>query len=213
LRFVNVLPGASDEGIEWRTLRVEDTRRASAIEECSQLTNELTGAAARLCARDVFVFRRVRAARFVHVGGLGRGTGWAGLVELTLDEDETCHAARASRLRRPVRVAGDGPECMFGPYFGREALFVPVSADLIVVFADAERLLEQVSDDEAIDLAEQAARGLETISPAKRLADEIELLNAVQDMMGYEARELDATARHIVDRAAAALPAKSACCT
>ena len=112
----------------------------------SLMTNELTGAATRICARDVFVFRRVQAARFVHVGGLGRGTGRAGLVELRLDEDGASHAARAAGLGQPIRVAGDGPECMFGPYFGRAALFVPVSADLIVVFADPEQLLEEVSD-------------------------------------------------------------------
>ena len=137
------------------------------------MTNELTGAAARLCARDVFVFRRVQAARFVHVGGLGRGKGRAALVELTLDEPSAYYAALAARLGQPVRVAGDGPERMFGPYFGRAALFVPVSGDLLVVFADQERFLKPVTDGEALDLAERAARGLEIVSQAKRLAESL----------------------------------------
>jgi diguanylate cyclase (GGDEF)-like protein len=175
------------------------------IGDCLLVTKELTGAAARVGARDVFVFRRVQAARFVHVGGLGRGEGWAGIVELALDVDAAGHAARAAKLGQPVRVAGDRAERMFGPYFGRAALFVPVSPDLIVVFADPERLLEPVSDSEAIDLAQQAANCLEFTSPAKRLADELELLHAVRDMMAYEAAELDVTARHIVERAATAL--------
>jgi diguanylate cyclase (GGDEF)-like protein len=153
----------------------------------------------------VFVFRRVQAVRFVHVGGLGRGEGWAGLVELTLDQDAAGHAARAAKLGKPIRVVSDRVERMFGPYFGRAALFVPVSTDLIVVFANPERLLKLVSDTEAIELAHQAADCLDAISPAKRLADELELLHAVREMMAYDAAEIGTTAHHIVQRAATAL--------
>ncbi len=169
------------------------------------MERELVRAAAQVGARDVFVFRRVQATRFVHVGGLGRGEGWAGLVELRLEKDVPGHASRAAALGRPVRVSCDAAECLFGPYFGRSGLFVPLSADVIVVFADAVRRLEPIPDAEAATLAELAAQSLDHVSPAKRLADELELLHAVQDMVACEASEVAATAGHIVERAAAAL--------
>ena len=43
-------------------------------------------AAASIGAADVFVLRRVTGQRFVHLGGSGRGEGWAGIVEVTIDD-------------------------------------------------------------------------------------------------------------------------------
>jgi hypothetical protein len=37
-------------------------------------------AAASVGASDLFVLRRVSGDRFVHFGGSGRGSGWAGLI-------------------------------------------------------------------------------------------------------------------------------------
>lgn len=36
---------------------------------------------------DAFVFRRVSSTRWVHLGGLGRGRGWAGLVDVDTSSD------------------------------------------------------------------------------------------------------------------------------
>ncbi len=44
-------------------------------------------AAASVGARDLFVLRRVTGNQFVHFGGSGRGAGWAGLIEVSADEE------------------------------------------------------------------------------------------------------------------------------
>lgn len=38
--------------------------------------------AARLGARDIFVFRRLEDDRLFNIGGVGRGAGWAGNVSV-----------------------------------------------------------------------------------------------------------------------------------
>jgi hypothetical protein len=52
-------------------------------------------------ADDVFVLRRVAPGRFVHLGGKGRGEGWAGIVEANVEEDAA--VAEALRSDKPVR--------------------------------------------------------------------------------------------------------------
>jgi len=165
----------------------------------------LQDAAQEAGAADIFVFRRVEERRFVHVGGVGRGEGWAGAVDLSLDGDAPSWAAEAVLVGSPVRVDQDGPIRVLGPYFAASALFVPVSSDLLVVFGHTTERLAELSDLEAMATATQAASGVDAVSPAKRLADELEVLHAVKDMMSFPAVDLEATAAHIVDCAARAL--------
>ncbi|HKU58370.1 MAG TPA: hypothetical protein VJP39_02095, partial [Gaiellaceae bacterium] len=89
-------------------------------------------AAASVGAADVFVLRRVSGNRFVHFGGIGRGAGWAGLVEVTSDDEASLR--EALDVRRPIRLEHGGKELVFGPYYAQAAAFVPVSNDVVVVF-------------------------------------------------------------------------------
>jgi hypothetical protein len=127
---------------------------------------------------DVFVLRRVAPGRFVHLGGKGRGEGWAGIVEATTEEDAS--VAEALKTDRPVRVGWSSePARVFGPYYAREAAIVPLTQDTIVVIGAPNGGLER--DDEKL-LAEARAAD-ESLAPAgkgKQLADELELLEAVR---------------------------------
>src|SRR5262245_66493690 len=71
----------------------------------------LTKAAASVGAPDVFVFRRVTAERFVHVGGLGCGETWAGNVDLIPAKDQRAREAITSQSI--VMVAADDPVQIF----------------------------------------------------------------------------------------------------
>jgi len=128
-------------------------------------------------APDVFVLRRVAVGRFVHLGGAGRGEGWAGIVESSLDEDAA--VAEALRTVKPVRVERPERERVFGPYYARTAAIVPVSQDAFVVFGSPEGAIE-ADDDALLDAAMEANDSLEEIGAAKQLADELELLEAVR---------------------------------
>jgi hypothetical protein len=128
---------------------------------------------------DVFVLRRVGGRRFVHLAGSGRGAGWAGIVEVSLDDEAALAEALASG--RPVRLEHGGRDLVFGPYYARAATVVPVLPDVVVVFGASDDGAEMVlGDDELLATAAATARGLEPPGDAKRLADELELLEAVR---------------------------------
>ena len=128
-------------------------------------------------ADDVFVLRRVAPGRFVHLGGKGRGEGWAGIVEANVEEDAA--VAEALRSDKPVRVGSAGRERVFGPYYAREAAIVPLTQDTIVVIGAPDGGLER-SDDKLLAEARAADEALAPGGKAKQLADELELLEAVR---------------------------------
>jgi diguanylate cyclase (GGDEF)-like protein len=164
----------------------------------------LVDAAASLGAPDVFVFRRVTPERFVHVGGLGRGESWAGNVDLI--PAENAHAAEAIASERIVTAAAAEPVRIFGPYYNRSAAFVPVSVDVLVVFGGIEP--DKLDARTAADLqvaAGRAAVAIEQISPAKRLADELELLHAVRTLAQTSAVRIDDVMTHVATSAVEAL--------
>jgi len=144
----------------------------------STTTPRADAAAASVGARDLFVLRRVTGNRFVHFGGSGRGAGWAGLIEVTSDEEASL--GNALRGRRPLRLAHGGKELVFGPYYAHAAAFVPVTNDVVVVFGAEDKALEQATDEALTSAATLAADAVESVTPAKRLADELEELEAVR---------------------------------
>ena len=80
-------------------------------------------AAASVGAADLFVLRRVSPGRFVHFGGVGRGEGWAGIVDAKIDDEQLL--AEALRTDTLIRCAEDHRELVFGPYYARGAVVVP----------------------------------------------------------------------------------------
>src|SRR3954447_18437742 len=128
-------------------------------------------------AKDVFVLRRVSPGRFVHLGGSGRGEGWAGIVKSTLDEDRAI--SEALKSVRPVRIDRPSPERIFGPSSARAAGIVPVSQDAVVVFGSTDGAI-LADDRELLDAAAEANGSLVAPGAAKQLADELELLEAIR---------------------------------
>lgn len=138
-------------------------------------------AAASVGATDLFVLRRVSGPRFVHFGGAGRGAGWAGLVEVSSDDEASLRETLQSG--RPLRLEHGGKELVFGPYYARAAAFVPVTSDVVVVFGSDGTALEDPSDDELHSAAMVAADAIGSVTPAKALADQLEELEAVRAAM------------------------------
>lgn len=164
----------------------------------------LAEAAASVGAADVFVFRRVTPERFVHVGGLGRGESWAGNVDLVPAEDARAREAIASS--RIVTATAAEPVQIFGPYYQQSAAFVPVSEDVLVVLGGIELPRLDAKGSAALQAAaERAAATVAQISPAKRLADELELLHAVRSLAQTSAVSIDEVMRHVAASAIDAL--------
>jgi len=128
-------------------------------------------------APDVFVLRRVSPGRFVHLGGSGRGEGWAGIVEASLEDDASI--AEALKSEQPVRIERETADRIFGPYYARSAAIVPVTHDAVVVFGSPNESIG-VEDDALVAAATEVNDSLEPASQAKQLAEQLELLEAVR---------------------------------
>jgi hypothetical protein len=165
-------------------------------------------AAASVGASDLFVLRRVSGNRFVHFGGTGRGSGWAGLIEVSTDEEGSLGDALSTR--RPVRLAHGGKELVFGPYYAHAAAFVPVTPDVVVVFGGENEALGAASDDALQAAAALAADAVESVTPAKRLADELEELDAVRAAAAVSTGTVEETMRALALVAAEALSCETA---
>jgi signal transduction histidine kinase len=159
------------------------------IELNSQITvDDILGPAAALNVSDLFVLRQMdNAERFLHVGGLGRGEGWAGIVDLYLED--CAEAQKAYQENAPVHIRHPEIQSIFGPYFSRSAVFLPVNHEVLVIVGtgnENQKIPEK--NTELLALASNAAKILHHVSPAKGLADELEVLHAVKEMLASKPR-------------------------
>jgi hypothetical protein len=140
----------------------------------------------------------------VHLGGSGRGAGWAGLVEVSADEEAGLRDTL--RLRSPVRVADPGEVLVFGPYYAHAAVFMPLSNDVVVVvFGADDPALYEAPEDRLHAAATMAADDVGSVSPAKQLADELEELEAVKSAATTEVEDVEHAMRELSRIAAESL--------
>jgi diguanylate cyclase (GGDEF)-like protein len=148
---------------------------------------------------DSLIFR-VSASGLSLVGGSGRGAGWMGIVDLPLSSEPL--AATVLRSSRPTHLDAPGEDAVriVGPYWALHAFVVPVGVDHLVVFGGPAEL--EASDATLVPMAAQLVAELRQVSAEKLLADELEVVQAVRDLMDCPARTVEETARHIAARAA-----------
>jgi diguanylate cyclase (GGDEF)-like protein len=176
-------------------------------EQTDRVALESTATAAAIAhaagAEDAFVFRRLANRRFAHVGGAGRGVGWAGIVEVGVSDEPLI----ATMLESGAMVCCDDaePTWVFGPYYARSATAVPLDDDVFVVFGSQGRRAASVPDDELVELARAVSASIDDVGPAKRLADELEVLHAIQDLLHSPAETFAGALRRLADHARAAL--------
>lgn len=137
---------------------------------------DLASVAAAIGVEDVLVFE-LRDGGASLVGGVGRGSGWAGVVDLDAGSDP--NFAELLDRRRVIRVAGDGPARIVGPYWATHGALVPVGEHLVAIGGpDPIR----ASSGELVRHATEAVALVGDIPPAKLLADELEVVQAVQQL-------------------------------
>ena len=151
---------------------------------------------ARSPAQDTLVFR-VSPRGFNLVGGQGRGVGWTGIVDLPADGEPL--AVRVCRRAQPARVSSGAASRIIGPYWAREAVLVPVGTEHLVVFGDSAPLPDAAT---LVPIAAELVADIQRISPAKLLADELEVVGAVRELMEYRVEDVRSTSRHIALKAA-----------
>lgn len=143
-----------------------------------------------------------RDDRSLHlIGGVGRGAGWAGTVHAELGEEP--HAAQALTTGRPVHVAGTEPVRIFGPYWAPHAVLVPVGDDHLAIAGASTPI--RMADGELLRHAAEAVAAVDGVSPAKLLADELEVVHAVRQLMDHRTTSVAEMARHVAEVAGEAL--------
>jgi diguanylate cyclase (GGDEF)-like protein len=147
---------------------------------------------------DTLIFH-ISAAGLSLVGGSGRGAGWNGIVDVALAQEPI--AERVHSSSRPARVDGDGdPVRVIGPYWARHAVLVPVGGEHLVVFGSEQPLPDP--DATLVPAAAHLVAELQQVSPAKLLADELEVVHAIRDLIDYRPEMVADTARHIAGKTA-----------
>ena len=154
-------------------------------------------------ADDLFVFRRIADRRFAHVGGVGRGVGWAGIVEIGMEDEPVLEAAFSTDS--VYRRSDTEPRHVLGPYYSQSIAIVLVNPDVLVLFGSNGPGIASVTDGDLARLATVASKTILEVGPAKRLADELEALNAVRDLLHAPAETFDDELQRLVDHATAAL--------
>jgi diguanylate cyclase (GGDEF)-like protein len=172
------------------------------------VAEQLTELAEEIGAPDLFVFRRLAERHFSHLGGVGRGAGWAGNIEL--DSREEPHLGTALTRREPVCVELERTGRIVGPYWGRSAVVVPCDDDTVVVFGSPTDSVAGACTERSAELAERARSLVIDVSPGKRLADELEVLAAVREITTVNAECMRETLVAIAARARASLSAEFA---
>lgn len=151
-------------------------------------------------ATDLLVFRRVSERSFAHIGGVGRGAGWAGIVEVGVDQEPLVKAVLRSG-GSVVRRSHPESWHVVGPYYAHSVAVAPVSEDIFVVFGSSEGSNSFVSDEDLLELARFASEALVEVAPAKRLADELEALNAMRELLHAPAETFEEALQRLVDQA------------
>ena len=155
--------------------------------------------AAALGVEDLMVFE-MRDGRAHLRGGVGRGTGWAGVVELETSEEPLLR--EVLEHRRVVRVTGDEPVHVIGPYWSAHAA-AAASGEHVMVVGSTTPI--HASSAELVRRATEAMAAVGEVSPSKLLADELELVHAVRQLTDQVPRSLAETATHVAAVAADAL--------
>ncbi|HET7520870.1 MAG TPA: GGDEF domain-containing protein [Candidatus Limnocylindria bacterium] len=156
--------------------------------------------AADLGVADVLVLQR-DGGRLRLLGGTGRGASWAGAVEVELETEP--HAGRLMPGASPIRLRDTEPARVIGPYWATHAALVPVGDDHVVVAGSSD--LIRASDAELLRHAAEAVAAVDDVSSSKLLADELEVVDAVRQLMQYRPETVRDTARHVAEVAAGAL--------
>jgi diguanylate cyclase (GGDEF)-like protein len=147
---------------------------------------------------DALLFRRVSRTRWAHLGGLGRGRGWAGIVDVDSTSDRLATHVPAEP-GTVARFAFTSAGRVLGPYYARTGALVRVSNDVLVVVGNQQAPdALPGSDAELLALAGAIDAQIADVTPSKRLGDELEVLHAVRKIITAPAATLPEMLKHIV---------------
>jgi diguanylate cyclase (GGDEF)-like protein len=170
-------------------------------------------------ADDVLVLVPLGNGHWGNRGGIGRGKDWASCLDVEVEDAPLLHEALESGQVVRVGSAADGArsEHVLGPYFARAAAIVAVSGKAVVVFgsrpptavldAETTQLLVAAPDQLLRDVADELVVAGLGPDPAKALADEVTVLQAIRGVTQSLDLAFKPALEHVVKVAASHLGA------
>lgn len=134
---------------------------------------------AELGVVDALVFRRIGTSQWAHVGGIGRGEGWAGIIDVDENADELT-VRIPSQIGAVHRHDSATPGPVLGPYYATSSAIVRVSRDVAVVLGNPHEPLAIADDVTLLTFAQHLDSEILDVTPARRLADELQMLTCVR---------------------------------
>lgn len=99
------------------------------------------------------LFRRLSATAWAHLGGLGRGKGWAGIVTLT-DVEEPWLDRVPDAIGAVCPFTFELPTRVLGPYYATAGALVRDSSDVVVLLGNpSQPLAADASTQALVELA------------------------------------------------------------
>lgn len=162
-------------------------------------------AATSVGADDLLVMRRLGSAGWTHLGGSAGTAAWVGVLQG--DQHADRRLTGALRATAPVRAHHDVPQHVVGPYWASTCAMVPVGGDVVVVFGcgSPSEQLRTASGAQLQHAARRAGAAIGAASPVRQLADEVEILAAVGELLAPEPVGMDEVLRHVCRTAVRAL--------
>lgn len=153
---------------------------------------------------DALLFRRISDSTWAHLGGFGRGNSWAGIIEIDTTTDPLAQHVPAE-ARHVSFLHFPGPERIVGPYYAQSAALARISHDVVVVLGNPAATVVGSKHD-FLALGDLVNTSIDEVRPAKRLADELEMLHTVRDILSAPTDlGLDATLEYLLHHAVSAL--------
>lgn len=134
------------------------------------------------------------------VGGVGRGTDWAGSV---LDIEQEPVLRRVWGSNQILHREGVEPQRICGPYWARAAVLVPLGESACVIFGSAEPLA--LTEQELLDAARAAADRFSEPSLANALEDEREISIALNRILDSDDLSFEKSLDHVLSTTASVL--------
>ena len=153
--------------------------------------------AARLGASDVLVLQHTHGRSHLLLGGTGVGEEWAGTVAVEERDEPRLVAAVEGQV---VRVRGDRPSRIVGPYYANCGALVATQG-AVVVIGGSEDWLDGLSDEALAGACEEAAAALAGAEPSRDLAHELDVYERLRGLLQPTGDRV-ATAHHLAKEAA-----------
>jgi diguanylate cyclase (GGDEF)-like protein len=183
---------ADDEGIEVDTAFIAD--QVTVAPQADALEHVL-----RRGVDDVLVVTSAGRSALI-MGGVGRGTDWAGSV-LDTEQEPVLHRVLGSN--QVVHHEGAEPQRICGPYWARAAVIVPLAESACVIFGSTEPLT--LTEHELLDAARAAAERFNEPSLEGALEDEREVLIALNRILDSDELSFEKALDHVLSTTASVL--------